>query len=427
VLDSGVLPRLVAIMGLDESNPRGSFEACWCVTNVASGDSHFTRAVVEAGAIPVLVDLCSSDVLDTRDQAGWCLGNIAGDSTEHRDACIAAGAIEALDSCLSSFSAESSSLPMMRNATWALTNLVRGKPAPPLSVTAVVIPTLVQLLGTRDKEIIVDALWGLSYLSDGENERIQALLEAGAAPPVVELLGMEEANILVPALRTAGNIVTGNDAQTAVMLRAGALPRFVHLLASSRKGVAKEACWSLSNITAGNREQIQAVIDSGAIAPLCGLATGAAAEIRKEACWALSNLCAGGDASQMTFAVEAGILGALTSILSEISDASVLRVALEGLEQLLRSGAVSVELLDETGTLGALEALQDHANEAVYSSAVRILEASGAGEECDVNAADGGFVGGLPDAADSGSEDEAQGFVFSSNPPDAGDESDEDD
>lgn len=66
---------------------------------------------------------------------------------------------------------------MIRNATWTLSNFCRGKPAPDFEVTKAALPTLRSLImpstGDADEEIMTDACWALSYLSDGPNERIQ--------------------------------------------------------------------------------------------------------------------------------------------------------------------------------------------------------------------------------------------------------------
>jgi importin subunit alpha-1 len=82
--------------------------------------------VIEKGAVAIFVQLLSSPNDDVREQAVWALGNIAGDSPQCRDYVLQNGALQPLLSQLT----DASKLSMLRNATWTLSNLCRGKPQP---------------------------------------------------------------------------------------------------------------------------------------------------------------------------------------------------------------------------------------------------------------------------------------------------------
>lgn len=80
-------------------------------------------------------------------------------------------------------------LSMTRNAVWALSNLCRGKnPAPAFAKVAPCLPVLAHLLNHTDYDVLADACWALSYLSDGPNDKIQAVIDAGVCRRLVELL-----------------------------------------------------------------------------------------------------------------------------------------------------------------------------------------------------------------------------------------------
>ncbi|KAK8532599.1 hypothetical protein V6N13_131912 [Hibiscus sabdariffa] len=275
---------------------------------------------------------------------------------------------------------------MLRNATWTLSNFCRGKPQPSFDQTKPALPTLERLIHSNDEEVLTDACWALSYLSDGTNDKIQAVIDAGVCPRLVELLAHPSPTVLIPALRTVGNIVTGDDMQTQCIINHQALPCLLNLLTNNyKKSIKKEACWTISNITAGNVDQIQAVIGAGIIAPLVQLIQNAEFEIKKEAAWAVSNATSGGSHEQIKFLVSQGCIKPLCDLLN-CPDPRIVTVCLEGLENILKVGEAEknlghtgevnlyAQLIDDAEGLEKIENLQSHDNNEIYEKAVKILE-----------------------------------------------------
>ena len=382
-VSSGAIPYFVSFLQREDCTDL-QFEAAWALTNIAS--TNYTKLIVECGSVPHLTKLLTSAVPDIREQAAWCLGNVAGDGPELRNFVLNSGALQPLVMNVM----QPASLSLMRNCVWALSNFCRGKPQPSLDVIKEALPALRHVVqSSNDQETIIDATWALSYISDGDNGRIQSVVDLGIIPSLIQMLLSGQGPIIVPALRTLGNIVSGSNSQTQAVIDCNALSALVQLLSNTKKNIRKESCWMLSNIAAGSPEQLTLLMSTPGLVSrvLEQLSASAEWDVRREAAWVVSNISTSGSKANIAQLVEFGAIRPLCELL-DVHEVKIIQLAMESLQSILKVmksdiliSEKIIALVEEAEGIDKLEALQEHENEDVYNKAVQIIEQFFGGDE----------------------------------------------
>ncbi|KAJ4452549.1 putative Importin subunit alpha-1a [Paratrimastix pyriformis] len=249
VIDSGACPVLLKFLEDPGAAEALQFECAWALCNVASSTSQHTQYLLDLGVAGAFQRKLVGTSAQMCEQCIWGLGNIAGDSPRCRDYLIAQGVVPLLCQCFQ----PTAPLSLLRNAAWLASNLCRGKPQPAFQGIRDLLVPLSRLIYSTDQEILTDACWALAYITDGENERIEAVIQAGIHRRVVELLTFPSPSVSIPALRCVGNLVTGDDRSTQLVLDCGPLPFLRTMFSNPKLSIRK------------------AVIDAGMMADLLGL------------------------------------------------------------------------------------------------------------------------------------------------------------
>uniref|UniRef100_A0A3Q4HXD0 Karyopherin alpha 5 (importin alpha 6) n=1 Tax=Neolamprologus brichardi TaxID=32507 RepID=A0A3Q4HXD0_NEOBR len=277
---------------------------------VVSGKTVVVVVLLYAVSVPIFIELLNSEYEDVQEQAVWALGNIAGDNAECRDYVLNCGILPSL---------QQTHHRILQRSVTVIESLNTGISCPDHPVSPC-LNVLSRLLFSSDPDVLADACWALSYLSDGPNEKIQTVIDSGVCRRLVELLIS-----LAPLL------------SSQVILNCSALPCLLHLLSSPKESIKKEACWTVSNITAGNRAQIQNVIDANIFPVLIEILQKAEFRTRKEAAWAITNATSGGTPSQIKYLVSLNAIKPMCDLLT-VMDSKIVQVSLNGLENILRLG-----------------------------------------------------------------------------------------
>ncbi|XP_033747908.1 importin subunit alpha-9-like [Pecten maximus] len=348
-------------------------EAAWCITNISAGTHQHAIAIAKYVA-PYLVTYLSSVIPVIQDQSAWALGNLAGDSKESRTLIQAQGVVLPLVQLL-----QSPHPSVVQSASFALSNLVKeSQDIAREIVQAKALPLLqTHLTNTQENEgILTEVSWVLTYLA-ASAEFAEEMVKLGLLTQIVEILvqlvstNPHVFQIVTPLLRCLGNICSGLDEYTQMACtNPSLLQTLTAYLSSSHRHIRKETLWVLSNM-AGEPHTCHTLAFGPLLPVILDQVTGAY-DIKMEALYLLCNIACHGEELCLQL-LNKGILQKVVPVLKS-HDVEILNLGLALIEMTLRMTEGGKKILEESGGLEGLEALEYHNNTRIREQSCNLLE-----------------------------------------------------
>ncbi|KAL0251036.1 hypothetical protein GEMRC1_000250 [Eukaryota sp. GEM-RC1] len=251
-IESGVLPSILSY--LESNSLELQLAAVRVFINVTAGicnDLYQPRLLVNA--LFKCVQSSSSQLLIY--QCIVVLGNIALNSLHMRNLIISLGMTSLLISVLekshSSSTSATTSDCSITNVVWSLSALLVRKPLPKADVISTLLSSLSLLLHHKTKAVVINALWGLFYISESTDpSHTELLLNSGSLHQLVQLLPTST-DTQIPVLRTLCNLLSSSNSALDLLLTFSFLPTLHSLLALDNPTLDCDVLRVISNVTAG--------------------------------------------------------------------------------------------------------------------------------------------------------------------------------
>ncbi|CAG2183328.1 unnamed protein product, partial [Oppiella nova] len=154
------------------------------------------------------------------------------------------------------------------------------------------------------------------------------------------------------------NITAGNQQQVQAVIDAGLIPLVVHHLSKSEFLTQREAAWAVSNMTiSGNKQQISFLVDQGVIEPLCALLSVKDVQVVQVVLDALMNVLKMSGSQYSAIATEIEKCGGLDRIepLQHHENEDIYKLAYEIIDQFFSDDNEEDPIVAPKGTDGTFE------------------------------------------------------------------------
>ena len=237
-------------------------------------------------------------------------------------------------------------------------------------------PTLIDLLNTSHCETLLNACWGLAFLTEDNESVVQSLIEQNLTPKLTSFLQHENPKIALVALRVLGNFILCGHLQH--LIDSAFMNHVQSLLNNPHSSVRSETCYLLSLVTDHGTDYIDLLISiPTAMRRVIEIMQDSPLHERTEAIWVIFNIANKGSDLQLKTLVELGVIPSLCQNL-QVHDVKIVLLILESIENILLVGermALQYKIsFEECGGRQKLESLLDHRSDDVYRKTNQICD-----------------------------------------------------
>lgn len=370
IINYNALPILIQFLKFYD-NTRLQYEALSALNFVAAGATSETNSIVEAGAVPVLIELLSSPEQKVCDQAMWTLGNIVADGGSLGNFVVEQGLLPPLLDLLRS----DTSIYRLRIVTWVINNVCSCKLTLSRNYTKIIFAVVNKAIYHSDKTVLIDMLSSLKWLVNQGGDCLEIILQCGIASRLNELLRHAHHKVQIEAITTMDTILDGIKYE--IELDHVTLEYFHVLLSHPKKTLRRGAIWFLSNRIEANQCQVEDFLQAGLLPKIIGILCEEDFRSQKEAAQLITNLAISSNEEQIYELINEGAIPPFCKLLS-IKDQTLITVVLLGLKYMLETASGNylhiANIIEECQGLDQIEELQNNENNYIYELAHGIIE-----------------------------------------------------
>lgn len=371
----------------DFMHPHLQEESSWIISNISSGSSDDTHALLNKGVVQVLQKVLKCSFEDVIKNVLGTIGNISADCPVCRNAVYNSGMLPAVQALPSKFPDPS----IAQKITWIVSNLLRLKPeSEPYSEQTVdlIKKLLREFVEATEFDVLNDCLFGLSrhvtakiadlYMNVDFLVKLRRFHE--------ELMG-RSLNSNVSLISSVHEIISGlslcQDQYILELMKIGFLKNLHIVICCKKQAFVIDALVILSNFVVGNDSQVSAVLaEPGLVDKVMTLISTGTPKVQKNAVWVICNMCGTSSLENVTSLMSFGLMETFSHKLSLSEDPVTLNNIVEALSRLAeffeRTSPAGnnqfIDMIQDNGIAFKLEELQSHKSENVYGKVLAFME-----------------------------------------------------